>query len=446
LQGECLSAKLFTLFINDIVKTLHDSNVPALKIASKDIHMLLYADDIVLLSSNVFDLQSKIDIIRAYFRENDLKINLDKTKIVMFKYGRERKVQPSVFWDNNIIYYVRMYTYLGVNFYANLDMNPVCLQFIKKAKNAENQLFSVMWRSKTRTFDSRLKVYNSLVKSVLNYCSPVWGIENVNKLKIFQNNYLRRLFNLPRKSPNWFCRLECDCYSIEYDYMKNLLYFWKRLFLRPRNSLIYVCYKQLQLHADNMNMKHNWYSSFRALLMKWNCHEILDIESSSDDPSYLSITPRINRLVSSIRLQSQQLDIIRMQARTSMPLYQIIKTHCKRETYLNANLSWSDTTILAQLRSNTGKLGQVNLKGLQYMFNQSDDNMCEKCFNFEVENCFHVMFNCTRYNKIKSANLNKYVIPDCPTQYLEFFDEMSAQKMIDVCNFVKSMLAIRNKT
>jgi hypothetical protein len=80
------------------------------------------------------------------------------------------------------------------------------------------------------------------------------------------------------------------------------------------------------------------------------------------------------------------------------------------------------------------------------MFNQSDDNMCEKCFNYEVENCFHVMFNCTRYSKIRSANLNKYVLPDCPTQYLEFFDEMSAQKMKDVCNFVKSMLAIRNKT
>jgi hypothetical protein len=203
---------------------------------------------------------------------------------------------------------------------------------------------------------------------VLNYCSPVWGIENVDKPEIFQNNYLRRLFNLPRKSPNWFCRLEFDCYSIECDYMKNPLHFWKRLFLRPRNSLIYVCYKQLQIHADNMNMKHNWYRSLRSLLMKWNCHKILEIESSRDDPSYLCIRPRINRLVSSIRLQPQQLDIIRMQASISMPLYQIIKTHCKSETYLNANLGWSDTKILAQHRSNTGKLGQVNLTGLQYMY------------------------------------------------------------------------------
>jgi hypothetical protein len=67
-------------------------------------------------------------------------------------------LQPTVFWDNNIIDFVRMYTYLGVNFHANLDMNPVCAHFIKEAKNAENQLLSVMWRSKMRTFDGRLKV------------------------------------------------------------------------------------------------------------------------------------------------------------------------------------------------------------------------------------------------------------------------------------------------
>jgi hypothetical protein len=62
LQGECLSAKLFTLFIDDMV--LHNSGVSALKIASKEIHLLLYADDIVLLATNVFDLQSKMDLLQ----------------------------------------------------------------------------------------------------------------------------------------------------------------------------------------------------------------------------------------------------------------------------------------------------------------------------------------------------------------------------------------------
>jgi hypothetical protein len=48
LQGESLSPKLFTLFIDEIVEILHSSNIPTLKIAAKEIHLLLYADDIVL--------------------------------------------------------------------------------------------------------------------------------------------------------------------------------------------------------------------------------------------------------------------------------------------------------------------------------------------------------------------------------------------------------------
>jgi hypothetical protein len=56
--------------------------------------MHMYADDTVVLSTNVFDLQSKVDLIISYFKENGLNVNLNKTKIFMFKYGRERKVKP----------------------------------------------------------------------------------------------------------------------------------------------------------------------------------------------------------------------------------------------------------------------------------------------------------------------------------------------------------------
>jgi hypothetical protein len=193
LQGECLSAKLFTLFIDDIINILHESDIPSLKIASKEIHMLMYADDIVVLATNVFDLQRKIDVISEFFKENDLSVNLSKTKVVMFKYGRVRKVRPKVFWGNDEIEFVNEYTYLGVPFYSNLSTAPVCNYFLKRAKGAENQLFNLFYRSKMKTMLSRTKLYDCLVKSMLTYCCSIWGIDNIEKLEIFQNNFLRRL-------------------------------------------------------------------------------------------------------------------------------------------------------------------------------------------------------------------------------------------------------------
>jgi hypothetical protein len=314
--------------------------------------MLIYADYIVIMATNIFDLQNKIDLIISYFKENDLVVNLDKTKAMMFKYGKKRKDTTKVYWEESIIEFVSMYTYLGVDFHSNLSTNPVCSQFLRKAKNAENQLFNVMWRCKMNTIDSRMKLYNSLVKSMLSYCSSIWGIDHLHKLEIFQNNFIRRMLNLPRKSPNWYGRLEFNCSSIECDYMKNLLHFWKKIYMRPKNSLIYICYHQLKMQCENIKMKTNWYRSFKSLLMKWECHDILDIESSTEDLPYLGINERIVSLVSRIRNRSQQLDILKMQSSTSMPLYQNIKTHCKTEAYLNSLISWYDISIIAQLRSN----------------------------------------------------------------------------------------------
>jgi hypothetical protein len=46
--------------------------------------MLLYADGIVLLATNALELQQKINVLKQYFDENNLDVNLEKTKCVVF--------------------------------------------------------------------------------------------------------------------------------------------------------------------------------------------------------------------------------------------------------------------------------------------------------------------------------------------------------------------------
>jgi hypothetical protein len=104
-QGETLSPKLFTLFIEDIVKVLNDSGFTSIKIGKGEINILLYADDMVVIAYNVFDLQNKINVLRRYFDENDLQINLSKTKIVVFRQGNCKFVKPRVTWGEEEIEY-----------------------------------------------------------------------------------------------------------------------------------------------------------------------------------------------------------------------------------------------------------------------------------------------------------------------------------------------------
>ena len=189
LQGESLSAKLFTIFIDDIFQELDESEISPVMIGLIRAHCLAYADDLIILATNVFDLQAKIDLINAYFKRNDLVINLSKTKVVTFRNSRKKYVKPKFFWGDGEIESVNMYKYLGVNFYANANFCQTGMNFITKAQAAEKQLHTLFYKSKMRTLKSRTVLFKSLVRSVLLYCSPVWGLELTDRLEIFQNKY-----------------------------------------------------------------------------------------------------------------------------------------------------------------------------------------------------------------------------------------------------------------
>jgi len=102
LQGESLSPKLFTIFVDELVHELYKTNTQPILMGTARIHVLLYADDIILLSTNAIDLQEKINVMRNFFMENSLQCNLDKTKVVIFKTRKNPHGKiPKLFWDNS---------------------------------------------------------------------------------------------------------------------------------------------------------------------------------------------------------------------------------------------------------------------------------------------------------------------------------------------------------
>ncbi|XP_035714869.1 uncharacterized protein LOC118438528 [Folsomia candida] len=84
MQGEIVSPFLYSLYVSEMEKLLINSNIPGVKI-ERDffLHLLCYADDTVVLASTPINLQHKINILKEYFEELGLKVNLSKTKIMV---------------------------------------------------------------------------------------------------------------------------------------------------------------------------------------------------------------------------------------------------------------------------------------------------------------------------------------------------------------------------
>jgi hypothetical protein len=87
-QGEILSPILFTLFISDLEELLQQLKVRGIKIDEDvELHILLYADDMVVLCPSKLGLQMKIRRLEKYFTANGLTVHLAKTKVVVFRGG-----------------------------------------------------------------------------------------------------------------------------------------------------------------------------------------------------------------------------------------------------------------------------------------------------------------------------------------------------------------------
>ena len=83
-QGDTLSPTLFNLFVNDLateIKTLECG----VKIGNKSVSILLYADDIVLISESEESLQKMLDSVHNWCQKWQLNINCSKTQIVHFR-------------------------------------------------------------------------------------------------------------------------------------------------------------------------------------------------------------------------------------------------------------------------------------------------------------------------------------------------------------------------
>ena len=113
-QGCVISPILFTCFINDIIKEVGGTN-NCIIIHSYDLRLLLYADDMIIISDTPFHLQQMLNKFNEYCNRWSLNVNIDKTKITLFRNGGYVEKNESWKYNNRPLEIVSCYKYLGVH-------------------------------------------------------------------------------------------------------------------------------------------------------------------------------------------------------------------------------------------------------------------------------------------------------------------------------------------
>ena len=101
-QGCLLSPLLFSFLITEVAKKIAAGGRAGFQLipGAKEIYSMLFADDIVLIDQTPAGLQNQINNLRKASEEVGLQVNLDKTKVMVFRKGEYlRRTEKMVLWD-----------------------------------------------------------------------------------------------------------------------------------------------------------------------------------------------------------------------------------------------------------------------------------------------------------------------------------------------------------
>ena len=197
-QGDPLSPIMFMFFINDIVTSINTDIEQLFSIDELTIFMLLYADDAVIFSTSEQNLQTLLINLEKYCNTWDLKINTNKTKIMVFEKGRP--THPKLYLNNVELEVVASFKYLGVELYKNGNWNRTQKHIAQHSEYSLHRLYNV-FNNLTFPISEKCKMFDSVIGSKLNYASEVWWFHEAPDIERIHTKFCRSILGV-RKSTN----------------------------------------------------------------------------------------------------------------------------------------------------------------------------------------------------------------------------------------------------
>ena len=183
------------------------------ELKSLNLFLLSYADDSVLLSENVDDLQKMINSVNVCSNEYGLYINLLKTKIVIFRNRGHVKAEEKWFLNDNKIDVCNEFMYLGILFY---------------------------------------------VSSMLNYGCEVWGYHKADDVEKVHICYIKRILKGRKPAVNYMVYCELGIFPMYIERYCEMLRYWFKLICT--DNYILKCLYEDMLESSELkpNAKLNW--------------------------------------------------------------------------------------------------------------------------------------------------------------------------------------------
>ena len=273
-QGENLSPFLFSVFLNDITDFFNDKNIDGLTSVSDKLHqeldvyiklfVLLYADDTVLMAENANDLQKQLNIFKQYCDTWKLKVNVDKSNVLIFSSGRTPK-NLRFLYDGKQLDIVDKFNYLGITFTKSGSFLNAKKDRVSKGTQA---MYSVLKKGRLNnlSIECQLDLFDKIVKPVLLYGCEIWGYGNNNIIEKVHLKFCKLLLHLKPSTPDFMVYGELGRFPLDINIKTQSISYWSKLIAGNENKLSNTLYKLCMISSENADRDIKWIRNIKTIL------------------------------------------------------------------------------------------------------------------------------------------------------------------------------------
>ena len=415
-QGCLLSPLLFNIYINDSAMQIKEKCHGVKLGDGEKVCVLIYADDMVLISETEKDLQDMLDILHEWCTTWDVLVNLDKSKIVHYRSAKTAETLYNFTFSGKSMDKVDRYKYLGLILHYKLDFSVTAQAVAKSATRALGLLIAKAKAFGGFTYNCMTKLYESMVMSIIRYGAAVWGDKEFSCINAVHNRMCRYYLGVNKFTPNAAIQGDMGV-RVPWQHQKlEIARQWCRL-VNMSDSRVN---KKIFKWANGFTCK-NWTS--RAKNFFNLCQR--DVYTAVNNIDKKDFMDDMHECIEKIFVEKWLAIVNKVESRkkngkNKLRTYCTLKSTFCSEKYVYNILPKSHRSALAQFRSGTAP---IRLETGRYEGLPVEERICFVCKNC-VESELHVLIECPLYNEIRSLLFSKLQM-----HYRNFYDFSKKEQM-----------------
>ena len=392
-QGCLMSPKLFSIFATELSRYLNSQGRHGIQLnpGAQEIHHLLFADDMAIVSDTVVGLQSKLNILHEQCLRLGIEINLEKTKIVAFRKGGHLSRHECWKFGDSIIDVENSYRYLGIDFSTRLSFSTSTAALISKAKQSTNLILRSLYDIECHNLKIFSKLFDSKIQPILSYGSEIWGFHESSNSEVERAHTIafKRFLSISVHTSNSVLYGDTGRYPLSIIHKVKCIKYWFKIQEMHSSRFPRQAYNMLERLHDNGTT--TWVTNIKETLCTngfgyvWLFKQVENVKflcKSLKDRLHSNFIQNLNsKLEISSHFQS----------------YNSFKTLFSTQNFL------SDKTFSRELRNILirFRLGVSQLHGHRYKFSPDPrKRTCPIC-DMANEDEYHMLFVCDVYENCR---------------------------------------------